>query len=170
MIEIINKPLLLHLVGYLYYWQMGFNSVFKGLSYEIFDHFHATGHILLDKLNPEWGYSVWDGMGKEAFLASVLLLLESQWCAGLSLRLNARTDCGVLPLDHNFVQQHPRALNLTPSYCFHKVRASPTDQPTGSSVFEFVQGRLTLLFAMLSFVLTEKSNWIVSSVWFSEKW
>ena len=32
MIEIINKPLLLHLVGYLYYWQMGFNSVFKGLS------------------------------------------------------------------------------------------------------------------------------------------
>jgi len=23
---------LLHLVGYLYYWQMGFNSVFKGLS------------------------------------------------------------------------------------------------------------------------------------------
>jgi len=27
----INKPLLLHLVGYLYYWQMGFNSVFKGL-------------------------------------------------------------------------------------------------------------------------------------------
>ena len=31
MIEIINKPLLLYLVGYLYYWQMGFNSVFKGL-------------------------------------------------------------------------------------------------------------------------------------------
>ena len=31
MIEIINKPLLLHLVGYLYYWQMGCNSVFKGL-------------------------------------------------------------------------------------------------------------------------------------------
>ena len=31
MIEIINKPLLLHLVGYLYNWQMGFNSVFKGL-------------------------------------------------------------------------------------------------------------------------------------------
>ena len=30
LIEIINKPLLLHLVGYLYYWQMGFNSVFKG--------------------------------------------------------------------------------------------------------------------------------------------
>jgi len=24
---------LLHLVGYLYYWQMGFNSVFKGLIY-----------------------------------------------------------------------------------------------------------------------------------------
>ena len=32
MIEIINKPLFLHLVGYLYYWQMGFNSVFKGLN------------------------------------------------------------------------------------------------------------------------------------------
>ena len=32
LIEIINKPLLLHLVGYLYYWHMGFNSVFKGLS------------------------------------------------------------------------------------------------------------------------------------------
>ena len=32
MIEIINKPLLLHLVGYLCYWQMGFNSVFKGLN------------------------------------------------------------------------------------------------------------------------------------------
>jgi len=31
-IEIINKPVLLHLVGYLYNWQMGFNSVFKGLS------------------------------------------------------------------------------------------------------------------------------------------
>ena len=31
LIEIIKKPSLLHLVGYLYYWQMGFNSVFKGL-------------------------------------------------------------------------------------------------------------------------------------------
>ena len=31
LIEIINKPLLLHLVGYLYYWQMGLNSAFKGL-------------------------------------------------------------------------------------------------------------------------------------------
>jgi len=26
---------LLHLVGYLYYWQMGFNSVFKGLNAEL---------------------------------------------------------------------------------------------------------------------------------------
>ena len=34
LIEIINKPLLLHLVGYLYYWQMGFNSVFKGLMWD----------------------------------------------------------------------------------------------------------------------------------------
>jgi hypothetical protein len=25
----------LHLVGYLYYWQMGFNSVFKGLMFKI---------------------------------------------------------------------------------------------------------------------------------------
>jgi hypothetical protein len=32
LLEIINKPLLLHLVGYLYCWQMGFNSVFKGLT------------------------------------------------------------------------------------------------------------------------------------------
>ena len=31
MIEIINKHLLLQLVGYLCYWQIGFNSVFKGL-------------------------------------------------------------------------------------------------------------------------------------------
>jgi len=31
LIEIINKQLLLQLVGYLCYWQMGFNSVFKGL-------------------------------------------------------------------------------------------------------------------------------------------
>jgi len=33
LIEIINKQLLLQLVGYLCYWQMGFNSVFKGLKY-----------------------------------------------------------------------------------------------------------------------------------------
>ena len=32
LIEIINKPLLLHLVGCLYYWKTGFNSVFKGLT------------------------------------------------------------------------------------------------------------------------------------------
>ena len=31
LIEIINKQLLLQLVGYLCYWQMGVNSVFKGL-------------------------------------------------------------------------------------------------------------------------------------------
>jgi len=31
LIEIINKQLLLQLVGYLCYWQMGFSSVFKGL-------------------------------------------------------------------------------------------------------------------------------------------
>jgi len=33
LIEIINKQLLLQLVGYLCYWQMGFNSVFKGLTH-----------------------------------------------------------------------------------------------------------------------------------------
>jgi len=33
LIEIINKQLLLQLVGYLCYWQMGFNSVFKGLRF-----------------------------------------------------------------------------------------------------------------------------------------
>ena len=32
LIEIINKQLLLQLVGYLCYWQMGFNSVFKELT------------------------------------------------------------------------------------------------------------------------------------------
>jgi len=36
LIEIINKPLLLHLVGYLYYCQMGFNSVFKGLNMALY--------------------------------------------------------------------------------------------------------------------------------------
>jgi len=36
LIEIINKQLLLQLVGYLCYWQMGFNSVFKGLSSLLF--------------------------------------------------------------------------------------------------------------------------------------
>jgi len=35
LIEIINKQLLLQLVGYLCYWQMGFNSVFKGLNVTI---------------------------------------------------------------------------------------------------------------------------------------
>jgi len=34
LIEIINKQLLLQLVGYLCHWQMGFNSVFKGLSWK----------------------------------------------------------------------------------------------------------------------------------------
>ena len=52
LIEIINKPLLLHLVGYLYYWQMGYNSVFKGLILlhvypENMSHFHRAGHVTL---------------------------------------------------------------------------------------------------------------------------
>jgi len=42
LIEIINKPLLLHLVGYLYYWQMGFNSVFKGLTWATIISFQNT--------------------------------------------------------------------------------------------------------------------------------
>jgi len=33
---------LLHLVGYLYYWQMGFNSVFKGLSKAVCRHLRPT--------------------------------------------------------------------------------------------------------------------------------
>ena len=33
---------MLHLVGYLYYWQMGFNSVFKGLNAEL----NPTCHLL----------------------------------------------------------------------------------------------------------------------------
>jgi len=37
LIEIINKQLLLQLVGYLCYWQMGFNSVFKGLNHRFRD-------------------------------------------------------------------------------------------------------------------------------------
>jgi len=48
LIEIINKQLLLQLVGYLCYWQMGFNSVFKGLknlkrSYIFRSHDHPQG-------------------------------------------------------------------------------------------------------------------------------
>jgi len=45
LIEIINKQLLLQLVGYLCYWQMGFNSVFKGLSWLI-----AKTKIILTEL------------------------------------------------------------------------------------------------------------------------
>ena len=43
LIEIINKPLLLHLVGYLYYWQMGFNLVFKGLKMKAKCTFETSG-------------------------------------------------------------------------------------------------------------------------------
>ena len=42
MIEIINKPLLLQLVGYLCSWQMGFNSVFKGLNFVPSSNFRCT--------------------------------------------------------------------------------------------------------------------------------
>jgi len=44
LIEIINKQLLLQLVGYLCYWQMGFNSVFKGLNISPFQR-HAVVHL-----------------------------------------------------------------------------------------------------------------------------
>jgi hypothetical protein len=49
---------LLHLVGYLYYWQMGFNSVFKGL-------------------NP-------GGAGRDFPQPSTLALGPTQWIPGLS--------------------------------------------------------------------------------------
>jgi len=39
LIEIINKQLLLQLVGYLCYWQMGINSVFKGLNHSLTHYF-----------------------------------------------------------------------------------------------------------------------------------
>ena len=36
---------MLHLVGYLYYWQMGFNSVFKGLMcVKVIDLINIFGH------------------------------------------------------------------------------------------------------------------------------
>jgi len=53
MIEIINKPLLLHLVGYLYYWQMGFNSVFKGLNIR-FNRNKYNSHVLQNYSNIEF--------------------------------------------------------------------------------------------------------------------
>jgi len=38
---------LLHLVGYLYYWQMGFNSVFKGLiDIVVFDYIPFPGLLM----------------------------------------------------------------------------------------------------------------------------
>src|SRR5215469_16178328 len=61
LIEIINKPLLLHLVGYLYYWQMGFNSVFKGL--------RVSGAILL--LLP-YTFVVWTGFNLPLLSFSIL--------------------------------------------------------------------------------------------------
>jgi len=52
LIEIINKLLLLQLVGYLCYWQMGFNSVFKGLKKEISESLHwANLSTRIPKLN-----------------------------------------------------------------------------------------------------------------------
>jgi len=52
LIEIINKQLLLQLVGYLCYWQMGFNSVFKGLkNFAFCSHGRPVGsiHILFPR-------------------------------------------------------------------------------------------------------------------------
>jgi len=37
----------LHLVGYLYYWQMGFNSVFKGLTPFSMGDLIASAHLCL---------------------------------------------------------------------------------------------------------------------------
>ena len=55
LIEIINKPLLLHLVGYLYYWQMGFKSAFKGLSYINFTSNHriTTHYVVIQSIQLE---------------------------------------------------------------------------------------------------------------------
>jgi len=47
LIEIINKQLLLQLVGYLCYWQMGFNSVFKGLMVTLYVHGMSCFFLLL---------------------------------------------------------------------------------------------------------------------------
>jgi len=54
LIEIINKQLLLQLVGYLCYWQMGFNSVFKGLRKSL-EHFDTMilGKLLLIRLRSD---------------------------------------------------------------------------------------------------------------------
>ena len=50
LIEIINKQLLLHLVGYLYYWQMGFKLVFKGLTFKSSDFFSHSSCMFLHVL------------------------------------------------------------------------------------------------------------------------
>ena len=47
LIEIIIKQLLLQLIGYLCYWQMGFNSVFKGLIVALDGELHASATLLL---------------------------------------------------------------------------------------------------------------------------
>ena len=56
MIEIINKPLLLHLIGYLYYWQMGFNSVFKGLIGNVLEKFPVILNFYKDFASGRWSY------------------------------------------------------------------------------------------------------------------
>ena len=45
-----RQPLLLHLVGYLYYWQMGFNSVFKGLMAKHSDHLGYDAESVTDRI------------------------------------------------------------------------------------------------------------------------
>jgi hypothetical protein len=54
LIEIINKQLLLQLVGYLCYWQMGFNSVFKGLTGFMFPSFllYSVRTLPVDAVKP----------------------------------------------------------------------------------------------------------------------
>jgi len=49
LIEIINKQLLLQLVGYLCYWQMGFNSVFKRLTAFFWTKPTSKYHIIVSK-------------------------------------------------------------------------------------------------------------------------
>jgi hypothetical protein len=95
---------------------------------------------------------------KEAFLASVLLPLESQWCAGVQPRLNARPDYGV---SHSTTTSciTPRSLNLTAPYC---LRVMPAYRLTRSNT----EGKLILPLQMLFLFSTSeiKLNILVTPI------
>jgi hypothetical protein len=95
---------------------------------------------------------------KEAFLASVLLPLENQRCAGVLPRLNAHPDYG-FPHSTTTLCSTPRALNLTPSYC---LRVSTAYRLTRSNV----EGKLILMFQMLFLFPTReiKLNVLVTTI------